>query len=115
MFAISTQDDETLPCGEPLQTVFGYALPIFTDADAGELFEGMIATSVQVPREPVIYASPSEAVIRGVPVRTRPTEAGAPLKLRAKDLIAELDAINAQIHKIMFQVERAVSRLATTG
>ncbi|HEU4695736.1 MAG TPA: hypothetical protein VFR92_02095 [Sphingomicrobium sp.] len=36
-------------------------------------------------------------------------------RLRAKDLIAELDAINAQIHRMMFQVERAVSRLATSG
>jgi hypothetical protein len=36
-------------------------------------------------------------------------------RLRAKDLIAELDTINAQIHRMMFQVERAVSRLATSG
>jgi hypothetical protein len=114
MFAISTQDDETLPCGEPLQTVFGYALPIFTDADAGEPLEGMIATSVEVPSEPLTYAPPSEAFIRGVPVRARPMQHGAPLTLRTKDLIAELDAINTQIHKIMFQVERAVSRLATS-
>jgi hypothetical protein len=34
---------------------------------------------------------------------------------RAKDLIAELNAINTQIHQIMFQVEKAVARLATSG
>jgi hypothetical protein len=33
----------------------------------------------------------------------------------AKDLIAELDSINAQIHRIMSQVEKAVSRLATSN
>jgi len=38
-----------------------------------------------------------------------------PEKIRAKDLVAELDSINAQIHRIMFQVERAVARLATNG
>ena len=35
----------------------------------------------------------------------------APVSL-AKDLLAELDAINAQIGEIMVQVERAVERLA---
>jgi hypothetical protein len=32
---------------------------------------------------------------------------------RAKDLIEELQTINSQIHRIMFQVERAVSRLSS--
>ena len=111
MFAISTQDDETLPGGEPLQTVFGYAFPI----DNGDQFEGLVATSVQVPREAVVYRPSSELVVRGGPVRPDPIKADAPSKLCAKDLIAELDAINTQIHQIMFQVERAVSRLASSG
>jgi hypothetical protein len=114
MFAISTQDDETLPCGEPLQTVFGYALPIYVEDDAF-LVEGMVATSIQAPQAPFIYGAASETLIRGAPVRRQPIEAAPPLRLRAKDLLAELNAINDQIHKIMFQVERAVSRLATSG
>ena len=36
-------------------------------------------------------------------------------RLKAKDLIAELTLINSQIHRIMFQVDRAVTRLGTTG
>lgn len=54
----------------------------------------------------------SQSLIRGAPVRDR---VPAVNRLRAKDLIAELDTINAQIHKIMFQVDRAVARLATSG
>jgi hypothetical protein len=44
----------------------------------------------------------------------RPPESVQP-RFRAKELAAELDSINAQIHRMMFQVERAVARLATSG
>ena len=58
----------------------------------------------------------SQSLIRGAPVRDRvPAVRPESYRLRAKDLIAELDTINAQIHKIMFQVDRAVARLATSG
>ena len=36
-------------------------------------------------------------------------------RLKAKDLIAELNLINSQIHRIMSQVDRAVTRLGTAG
>jgi hypothetical protein len=55
-------------------------------------------------------------LIRGIPVAAKaPTVLTIPRQARAKDLIAELNAINTQIHQIMFQVERAVARLATSG
>ena len=60
------------------------------------------------------YSYSSEELIRGRPVHaTVPVR--SPQKVSAKDLVAELDSINAQIHRIMFQVERAVARLATSG
>ena len=62
------------------------------------------------------YDYSSEALIRGRPVHDSVTAAvKSPQKLSAKDLVAELDTINSQIHRIMFQVERAVARLATSG
>ena len=58
----------------------------------------------------------SQSLIQSAPVRARPPAVRQkPDRLRAKDLAAELDSINSQIHKIMFQVERAVARLATSG
>ena len=57
----------------------------------------------------------SEFLIRGAPVRAPSRRSTEPYRVRAKDLAAELDSINSQIHKIMFQVERAVARLATSG
>lgn len=60
------------------------------------------------------YSYSSEELIRGRPVQAT-IPARSPQKVSAKDLVAELDSINAQIHRIMFQVERAVARLATSG
>ena len=62
------------------------------------------------------YSGLSEALERGMPVSRSP--AASPddgPQLRTKDLIAELDSINAQIHRIMSQVERAVAKLASSG
>ena len=62
------------------------------------------------------YDYSSEALTRGWPVHERPQPTGKSLqKVSAKDLVAELDTINSQIHRIMSQVERAVARLATSG
>jgi len=62
------------------------------------------------------YADP-DGLIRGAPIpqSAAPAAGNVRDRPRAKDLIAELDSINTQIHKIMFQVERAVARLATSG
>lgn len=60
------------------------------------------------------YSHSSEELIRGRPVRGS-IPARSPQKVSAKDLVAELDSINAQIHRIMSQVERAVARLAMSG
>lgn len=64
------------------------------------------------------YGEPSETLIRGIPIpRAAPPPDPPPIRpqLSAKDLIAELHSINTQIHRMMFQVERAVAKLATTG
>jgi hypothetical protein len=68
--------------------------------------------------DPGCYGERSEALIRGVPLlRTALPIVPKPKRtqLRAKDLIAELESINSQIHRMMFQVERAVANLATGG
>jgi hypothetical protein len=61
------------------------------------------------------YGEVSDIVTHGAPmdVAEQPAQS-PPSQLRAKDLIAELHSINAQIHRIMFQVERAVAHLATS-
>jgi hypothetical protein len=58
------------------------------------------------------YRHSSDELIRGRPVQ-RSLPMRFPQKVRASELLAELDIINAQIHRIMFQVERAVARLAS--
>src|SRR4051812_23066822 len=54
------------------------------------------------------YCQASEYLVQGTPL---PLQTGSPSatgrtlsNLRAKDLIAELDAINAQVNRMMFQV-----------
>jgi hypothetical protein len=62
------------------------------------------------------YGAPSESLARGTPLcRSAPSPAGVPPQVRAKDLIAEIDSINAQINRIMSQVDRAVAKLTTSG
>jgi hypothetical protein len=63
------------------------------------------------------YRTSSEALVGTFPVQSPEPDAGegGRLKLHAKDLIEELGAINAQIQRIMFQVEKAVAHLATSG
>jgi hypothetical protein len=99
----------------PLSAAMAQLSPTFAVADT--LAEGTVHASMQFAGDR-FYGAVSEALIRGAPlVRTRaprPAEPTLP-RLRAKDLIAELRTINAQVHRIMFQVERAVARLATSG
>jgi len=64
------------------------------------------------------YGEQSEALIRGAPLAAaspRPLPDPVRSRLSARDLIDELQSINTQIHQMMFQVERAVAKLATTG
>lgn len=75
--------------------------------------DGTISAAI-IAEDRHFYGGDTEMVTRGVPVMreeasARTTSSG----LRAKDLIAELHSINTQIHRIMFQVERAVAKLAT--
>lgn len=63
------------------------------------------------------YAAGPGPLISGAPVVERAPQAadrGWP-RLSAKELIAELHSINTQVQRIMFQVDRAVARLATTS
>lgn len=120
MFAISNPDDERPSAGEGLQAaaLFGYAALLLADAELlGSPLKGTIGASVEASAgQPDFYTQRSEALIRGAPVIQAPAQSRPAVRqLRAKDLIAELNTINAQIHQIMFQVERAVSRLATSG
>jgi hypothetical protein len=79
---------------------------------------GTIHAAVQAIEE-CSYDALSNEWVREEPLRlVAPCERFADAResgLRAKDLIAELNSINAQIHRMMFQVERAVSRLATSA
>jgi hypothetical protein len=119
MFATSNQDDEVVTADEPLQggSLFGYSVPLFPDGEwLGSPIEGTIGASMESADDPHFYGRRSETLIRGTPVgKERSGLEPFPRQLRARDLIAELHAINAQIHQIMFQVDRAVSRLATSG
>lgn len=119
MFATSNPDDEERSDGEGVQAaaLFGYAALLLADAELlGASVQGTIGANVQAIGELDFYAQRSETLISGLPVSLEPAQSQSKTRaFRAKDLIAELDAINAQIHKIMFQVERAVSRLATSG
>lgn len=61
------------------------------------------------------YPATSESWICDAPLEAVQRIERPKPQLRAKDLIAELDSINTQIHRIMFQVERAVAKLATNA
>jgi hypothetical protein len=80
---------------------------------AGEPLQGTVPAAMS-DLDAYSYVPGSDAVIRGRPVESPPSSsAKAPRpQMRAKDLAAELDSINAQIHKIMARVEKAVARLA---
>jgi hypothetical protein len=77
--------------------------------------EGTIDATVEAP-EGSCYGTLFRSWIRA-PLAMNRMEASRASSggFRAKDLIAELDIINGQIHRMMFQVERAVAHLATSG
>lgn len=84
---------------------------------ADYVLEGAVRVRM-LPVEAGLYRDRSETLIRGIPlVRTipPPVPKAQPPKHSAKDLIAELQSINNQIHRMMFQVERAVANLAMAG
>ena len=112
-------NEATLGSGGPVQmsALLGYAALIFSEVGQMEAarVSGTIDASV-VQGDPHYFAGASEMLIRGIPVATNASQhIPVSAQTRAKDLIAELNAINTQIHQIMFQVEKAVSRLATSG
>src|SRR5690348_11721326 len=62
---------------------------------------GTIDTSVELT-DPRFYGEGSETLIRGAPISPPEDQpARESRQRRAKDLIAELNTINAQIHQIM--------------
>ena len=116
MFASPNSDEPASGRGEfrhlPL---LGYLALGLVSPDELLAARGTIATSVELA-DPRSYGEPSETLIRGAPISPPDgRRTGESRQRRAKDLIAELNTINAQIHQIMNQVERAVSRLATSG
>jgi hypothetical protein len=116
MFAAQHSDESSSGRGELRHLpLLGYLALGFISPDELLAARGTIDTSVELA-DPRSYAERSETLIRGAPIS--PPDGQRPdasRQGRAKDLIAELNTINAQIHQIMTQVERAVSRLATSG
>ena len=117
MFANSNSDEQAATAGEFLQlsALVGYLGLISADAQELGAARGTVDTSVATVATP-FYGHRSETQSSGAPVNFPESPlASTPRPSRAKELIAELHVINGQIHQIMAQVERAMSRLATTG
>ena len=112
-------NDTTLAASASVQisALLGHAGPISSEVEEGE--EAHVCGTVGATLDAAdrhYFGGPSEALIRGIPVAAKmPVVAPVPRQARTKDLIAELNAINAQIHQIMFQVEKAVARLEPSG
>ena len=114
MFNSIGQDDEARSAGESLQISALLGFAALLSPDAGEARRGTVDATVEAV-ERSFYGKRSDMLINGMPVSTEHEEPAVAPRLRAKDLIAELNLINRQIHRIMFQVDRAVTRLGTTG
>jgi len=114
MFNSIGQDDEARSAGESLQISALLGFAALLSPDAGEARRGTVDATVEAI-ERSFYGKRSDMLINGMPVSTEHEEPAVAPRLRAKDLIAELNLINRQIHRIMFQVDRAVTRLGTTG
>ena len=114
MFNSIGQDDEARSAGESLQISALLGFAALLSPDAGEARRGTVDATVEAV-ERSFYGKRSDMLINGMPVSTDHEEPAVAPRLRAKDLIAELNLINRQIHRIMFQVDRAVTRLGTTG
>lgn len=117
MFDNIGQDDEARTAGESLQisALLGFAGLISPDIGQDGSARGTVDASVEAG-ERSFYGKRSDTLINGAPVSAgHPASAADRPKPCAKDLIAELNLINRQIHRIMFQVDRAVTRLGTIG
>jgi hypothetical protein len=113
MYANPNPDDEAEQAGEFLQVsaLTGAGRLTLSGAEAGTRPHGTVeATIAAADRH--FYGHGSEALIRGTPIAIAPKPRS---RVSAKDLVDELQSINTQIHRIMFQVEKAVARLATSG
>jgi hypothetical protein len=113
MYANPNADDEAHQAGEFLQisALTGAGPLTLSAAEAGARPQGTVeATIAAADRH--FYGQGSEALIRGTPLAITPKRR---TRVSAKDLVDELQSINTQIHRIMFQVEKAVARLATSG
>ena len=115
MFDDIGQDDEARNAGESLQisALLGFAGLISPDIGQDGSARGTVDASVEAG-ERSFYGKRSDALINGAPVSSGHLASDRPRPC-AKDLIAELNMINRQIHRIMFQVDRAVTRLGTIG
>ena len=112
-------NEATLGSGGPvhMSALLGYAALIFSEVGQMEAarVSGTIDASV-VQGDPHYFTGASEMLIRGIPVTATNASQHIPVRAQTRaNLIAELNAINTQVHQIMFQVEKAVSRLATSG
>lgn len=116
MFDKLSQNDEVRTPSESLQisALLGFAALLSPDLGEVGAARGTVDINIEAV-ERSFYGKRSETVINGAPVSTHLTSTLASPRLRAKDLIAELSVINRQIHRIMFQVDRAVTRLGTCG
>jgi hypothetical protein len=80
--------------------------------------EPNLGTRTSAIADPVKECEPDAVPVHGtvaaIPMTARSPE-GVPPQVCAKDLIAEIDNINAQIDRIMSQVERAIAKLGTSG
>jgi hypothetical protein len=99
-----------------LSSELGRAVPVLP-LEMSDAIIGTVHSTMQ-PVSAGFYVERSEALIRGVPLASTALPI-APRRTRtqlcAADLIAELQTINTQIHRMMFQVERAVANLAIAG
>jgi len=114
MFNSIGQNDEARSAGESLQISALLGFAALLSPDAGEARRGTVDATVEAV-ERSFYGKRSDMLINGMPVSTEHEEPAVAPRLRANDIIAELNLINRQIHRIMFQVDRAVTRLGTTG
>ena len=117
MFDNIGQDDAARSAGDSLQisALLGFAAMISPDVSEVGAGRGTVDATVEFV-ERSFYGKRSDALINGMPLSTELLEPpmAAP-RLKAKDLVAELNLINSQIHRIMSQVDRAVTRLGTSG
>ena len=119
MYANPHPDDEPEAAGDSLDVSAPMTIAPLTFSAVEHphdvAVEGTVGASVALD-DRHFYVRASETLVRGTPlaIASKPPQRD-PSRVRAKDLVEELHSINAQIHRIMFQVEKAVARLASSG